>query len=118
MDQYKIRLILFLCGAAPFFFLNVSWANAALMTYLVTAGLFGLLLPGDYPPIETRWFWKAMTAIAILHLVVIVGLIALNVEIPAINRLPRILLGFVGIVAVLEWRVALRLIGTFERKGK
>ena len=118
MDQYKIRLILVLCGAAPFFFLNTSWANAALMAYLLTAVLFGLLLPADYPAIHTTWFWKAMTPIAVLHLVVVIGLIALNFEIPAINRLPRILVGFVGIVAVLEWRVALRLIQIFEPKGR
>jgi hypothetical protein len=113
-----IRLILFLCGAAPFFFLNASWANAALMAYLLTAVLFGLLLPADYPPIGTRWFWKAMIPIAVLHLAIVLGLVAVNVEIPAINRLPRIVVGFVGIVAVLEWRVALRLIETFEPKSK
>jgi hypothetical protein len=118
MDQYKIRLILVLCGAAPFFFLSASWANAALMAYLPTAVLFGLLLPADYPPIHSRWFWKAMAPTAVLHIVVVIGLIALNFEIPALNRLPRILVGFVGIVAVLEWRVALLLIQAFEPKSR
>jgi len=116
-DKYTARLVLFICGALPFFFLHTFWANAALVVYSMTAGLFGILLLGEYPPVGTSWFWRAILAIISLHSVVVLGLAVLNLEIPVMNKLPRLLYSLLGIVVVAEWRLSLRIIEASEPKG-
>jgi hypothetical protein len=109
-----IRLALILCGGAPFLFLRTSWANAALIGYLLTGLFFGFLLVGEYPPLGASSFWKAMIPIVSLHSFIVCGLVWLDLNIPAINKLPRILLGFAGIILVLEWRLSLRIIDALQ----
>lgn len=117
IDKYKIRLVLFVCGGIPFLFLHAIWANAALVAYSLTAGLFGILLLGEYPPLGTRWFWRAIIVIGTIHSAIIVGLIALNLAVPAVNRLPRVLYGLLGVVLILEWRLSLRIIEACEPRN-
>src|ERR1700692_731006 len=105
-----IRLVLILCGGAPFLFLETSWANAAMLGYLLTGLFFGFLLVGDYPPFGTSWFWKVMIQIVVLHSSIVFGLVWLDLNIPMINKLPRMLLGFAGIILLIEWRLSLRII--------
>jgi hypothetical protein len=115
--QDTIRLVLILFGAVPFFFfLSTSWARAALLAYILTAFLFGLLLIPDYPPVGTSWFWKAMIPIIVFHGLVIFGLVWLNLSIPDVNRMPRMLYGFAGIILMIEWRLSLRIINACQPK--
>jgi hypothetical protein len=110
-----IRFVLVLCSAAPFFFfLQTSWVRAALLGYLLTACLFGLLLVPDYPPVGTTWFWKAMMPIIVVHLAIVFGLVWLDLKVPDINRMPRMLYGFAGMILVIEWRLSLRIIGALQ----
>jgi hypothetical protein len=111
-----IRLVLILCGGAPFLFLETSWANAAMLGYLLTGLFFGFLLVGEYPPLGTSWFWKVMIPIVVLHASIVFGLVWLDLNFPMINKLPRILLGFAGIILVIEWQLALRIIGARQPK--
>jgi hypothetical protein len=109
--RYTIRLVLILGGAIPFFFfLHTGWARAALLAYALTAFLFGLLLVPDYPPVGTSWFWKAIIPIGALHSAIVFGLVWLNLSIPEMNRLPRMLYGFVGIILMAEWWLSRRII--------
>jgi hypothetical protein len=115
--QGTIRLVLILFGAVPFFFfLSTNWARAALLAYILTACFFGLLLVPDYPPFGTSWFWKAMIPIVVFHGLVIFGLVWLNLNIPEMNRLPRMLYGFAGIILMIEWGLSLRIINTCQPK--
>jgi hypothetical protein len=41
-----------------------------LKIYLLTAPLFGMLLPADYPPRRSACFWKAVVPIILMHSVV------------------------------------------------
>ena len=115
--QGTIRLVLILCGAAPFFFfLSTSWARAVLLAYIPTALFFGLLLVPDYPPLGTSWFWKAMIPIVVVHSGIVFGLVWLNLNMPAMNKMPRVLYGFVGVILMIEWRLSLRIISTCQPK--
>ena len=117
-NRYTIRLVLFVCGGLPFFFsLDTSWARPALIGYAMTAGLFGVLLADEYPPVGTKWFWKAMTPIAVLHSALIFGLVSLNLTVPAMNKLPRMLYGFLGIIGVFEWWLSVRIIQACQPKN-
>ena len=112
-----IRLVLILCGAVPFlFFLSSNWAHAAMLGYMLTACFFGLLLVPEYSPLGASWFWKPMIAIVILHALVIAGLVWLNLSIPEMNRMPRMLYGYAGIVLVIEWQLAQRIIDACRPK--
>jgi hypothetical protein len=115
--QATIRLVLILCGAVPFlFFLNSNWAHAAMLSYMLTACFFGLLLVPEYPPLGASWFWKPMIPIVILHELVIAGLVRLNLSIPEMNRMPRMLYGYAGFVLVIEWQLAKRIIDACQPK--
>lgn len=110
-----IRFIVVLCSAAPFFFfLQTSWVRAALLGYLPTACLFGLLLVPDYPPVGTRWFWRAMIPIIVVHSAIIFGIVWLNLKFPDINRMPRMLYGFAGTMIFIEWRLCQRIIDALQ----
>lgn len=115
--QDTLRLVLVLCGAAPFFFfLHTNWARPTLLAYLPTACLFGLLLVPDYPPLHTSWFWKAMPPIVILHSAIVYGAVWLDLAVPEINHMPRMLYGFVGLIVVIEWQIARRFIDLCQPK--
>jgi len=115
--QSTIRLVLILCGAVPFLlFLNSNWAHAALLGYMLTACLFGLLLVPEYPPLGTRWFWKSMIPIFVLHAAVIGALVWLNLSVPEMNRMPRMLYGYAGFVLVVEWQLAKRIVDACQPK--
>jgi hypothetical protein len=110
-----IRFVLLLCSAVPFFFfLQTSWVRTALLGYLLTACLFGLLLVPDYPPVRTSWFWKALIPIITIHSAIILGLVWLDLRVPEINRMPRMLYGFAAMIVVIEWRGSLRIIETLQ----
>jgi hypothetical protein len=112
----SIRFIVIMAGAAPFlFFLDRSWAALALLIYLLTGGLFGMLLMPDYPRVGTITFWKSIVPIALLHLIVIGGIVYLYTMIPYVNKLPRMMYGFALLVVLLEWRISQRIIDTFTR---
>ena len=106
-DKDTVRIIVICCVGSPLFFLHYTWANMALQAYLLTALLFGMLLVGEYPPLGSRWFWKTIVPLMTLHSVVVAGIITANLRIPGINRSPRVLYGFLGVIGVLEWRLFL-----------
>jgi hypothetical protein len=110
-----IRCVVVLCGAVPFFFfLQTDWARAALLAYLPTACLFGVLLVADYPPVSSAWFRKAMIPIIAMHAAIISGLVWLNLSIPELNKMPRMLYGFVGVIVLVEWRLSRYIIEVFH----
>jgi hypothetical protein len=113
-----LRIVVVVCCGLPLLFLHEAWANSALIGYSLTAVLFGILLIGEYPPFGTGWFWKTIVPVIIVHSMVVLGLVTLTLEFPEINRLPRVVYGLLGIILVAEWRLALRIIGTFGPKGE
>ena len=117
-NKYTIRLVLIGCIGLPFLFFQAAWARLTLEGYLLTALLFGALLVPEYPPVGTRWFWKAMLPIAIMHSVIVFGLVMLSLQVPEINRLPRMVFGFLSVILVAEWRLSLRIIETCEPRGE
>jgi len=78
--------------------------------YSLSAAFFGIALVGEYPPFGTRRFWRTMPLIVLLHCVIVWGLVALDLDVPEIHSLPRILYGFLAVIAVLEWKGALWLL--------
>jgi hypothetical protein len=94
----------------PFLFMNNRWAKATFIAYTLTAGLFGILMVGEYPPVETRWFWKALPPIVIIHCVIVTGLVMLDLDLAWIHSLPSILFSVLGVIGILEWRLSLRII--------
>jgi hypothetical protein len=110
-----LRVVTVLCGAIPFLLSNRYWANAALIGYSLTTVLFGILLVGEYPPLGTSWFWKSVISIVIFHFLVVFGLVSLNLEIPELDSLPRIIYGFLALVVAGEWYIALRMIEFFRQ---
>jgi hypothetical protein len=112
------RIVLIGCLGLPLLFFPGTWARLTLEAYFLTAFLFGALLVPEYPPVGTRWFWKAILPIAVMHSAVVFGLVMLSLEIPEINRLPRMVFGFLAVILVAEWRLALRIIETFEPRGE
>lgn len=94
-------------AGVPLLFINAVWAKPTFIVYSLTYGLFGILMNGEYPPSGTRWFWKAMPVIIILHSAIVLGLVVLDLRVPGIQGLPRILFSFLTIIGLVEWRVAL-----------
>jgi hypothetical protein len=114
-DRDNIRIALVLCGAVPLlYFWHAQWIHAALLTYLLTAGLFGVVLVAMYPPFGTNWFWRSIIPIVVGHLAIIFAFIWLDLEFPDINKWTRALYGFAVIILAIEWRLAILLIETLE----
>jgi len=84
--------------------------HAALIGYLMTALFFFVVLPREYPPFGSRWFWKAMIPIVIIHCAFVIGLVWLDLEVPYINKMSRALYGLATTLLVIEWRLSLRII--------
>lgn len=110
INRDTLRFVLVGCGAVPFFFsLDTGWARAALLAYLMT-GLIGALLVGECPPFGTSWFWKTMIPVVVIHSAIVFGLVWLDLAIPEINRMPRVLYGWAVVILMIEWRLSLRII--------
>ena len=101
------RDVAILGAGVPLLFVNAVWAKPAFIVYSLTYGLFGILMHGEYPEAGTRWFWRAMPAIILLHSAIVLGLVSAVLEVPGGQGLPRILFGFLTVIGVIEWRVAL-----------
>jgi len=69
---------------------------------------------GNTLPFGTSWFWKALSLVVVLHVGIVAGVVTLNLAVPEINGLPRVIFGFLGIVVFFEWRFALRIVETFR----
>lgn len=119
IDHNTLRVALVVCGAAPLlYFWHAYWVHAALLAYLLTAGLFGIVLLGEYPPFRTAWFWKTMVPIVVVHSAIVGGVVWLNLEVPGINKAPRALYGFASLILAIEWRLSVRLINALEPRRK
>jgi Zn-dependent protease len=83
-----------------------------LKAYVLTARLFGWLLAGDYPPISTRWFWKAMVPVFLMHSAVLYGLVQMTLYFSDSGvKLPtRMVWSFLGAAVIFEYLVSLRII--------
>ena len=112
------RLVLIGCSGLPLLFINAAWASLALKAYLLTTLLFGALLVPEYPPVRSGWFWKATLSIAVMHLLILVGLVAVSLEVPEVDELPRMMYGVLALVLVLEWRLSVRIIQLCEPNGE
>ena len=112
-----MRIALIVCGAIPLLFVQSAWANPTLVVYSITGVLFGILLVGEYPKFGTRRFWWSMSLILGMHIAIAVGLAVLVIEFSNVVKLPRMLFGFLGIIAFGEWWVALRIVKLCEPRG-
>jgi len=110
--QWQVPIIL--VGMLPFLLSNASWAKPGLIAYTLITVLFGVLLVREYPPSEIRWFWKAISTIIVMHLLIVAGLVTLDFNFPEMNKLPPILYAYLGVVVLLEWRASLFLIKKLE----
>jgi len=109
-------VILFVCGALPFVFIDTPWAHVGCAVYALTGVMFCILLVGEYPPLGSRWFWKSMFPIIALHLLVLSAVTAAILLVPEINKLPRFLYALIGIVGAAEYRISSRILDFFRPK--
>ena len=109
-----MRIALVVCGAIPLLFVHSAWGNPTLVVYSITAVLFGILLVGEYPKFGTRSFWCAMPLILGMHVAIALGLAVVVIEFSNVVKLPRILFGFLGLIAFAEWWVAIRIVEICE----
>ncbi len=68
---------------------------------------------GAYPPFVSRWFWKSLIPIFLMHGTALWLLVELTLGWTDIvgERLPaRMVYGFVAVVLLVEWRLSLRII--------
>jgi hypothetical protein len=120
-NNNTLTYFLFACGFLPLFIWSLhddgSWPRYFMMAYVMTAGLFGILMNGEYPPFASRWFWKAMLPIFVLHGAILFALFKISVVSSSIVpiALPmRAVYGFVGVLIIFEWHVCLRIIAWFR----
>jgi len=76
------------------------------------------LLTGSYPPLWSRWFWKAMIPICVLMALAVYCYLNLASWLHYANFTPpaRMAFGFTGTVAVLEGLLAWRIVDATEPK--
>lgn len=115
MEQLDLRPWLVVAAGVPLLFSRYSWAQAAFMAYTVTAVLFLILLAGEYPEPGSRCFWLAMPVIGLMHVGLVSGLVLLDISVPEVHALPRILYGVLGGLVYVEWRLASQIIQFFGR---
>ena len=91
---------------------DALWPDLILKIYLLTAPLFGMLLPGDYPPCRSSYFWKAMGPIVLMHAVVLFVFVTLALYFAKIQvKLPvGMVFGFITATVFLEYFLSLRII--------
>jgi hypothetical protein len=112
------RVVLICCVGLPFIFLDKAWVDTALQIYFITAFLFGFLLVGEYPPLGSAGFWRALIPLVAVHSAVVIAIMVVNLSLPGINGLPRIVYGLLGVILVIEWRAALFLIERSRLNGR
>ena len=106
-DRSTWRDVAILAAGVPLLFVHSVWGKPAFIVFSLTYVFFVVLMNGEYPPSGTRWFWRAVPPIVFLHAAIVLGLVMVVLEAPGVQGLPRILFGFLTIVCVIEWRVAL-----------
>jgi hypothetical protein len=122
----RLMYVLIACGAVPLVVWRMyahtqsMWPDFFLRAYLLTGVLFGILLIGDYPRPGTRWFWKSMIPIFVMHGLILAALLNISVQATPLDlQLPtRMIYGLVGVVVVLEWWLCLRIISMFRPKAE
>jgi hypothetical protein len=94
------------------------WPDFFAQAYLLTAGVFGVLMLGHYPDFGARWFWRSMIPIFTMPTGVIAGLFAVTVQTASLDpKLPaRMVYSLIGGACVIEWRICLFIIDYFHRK--
>jgi len=112
----KAILVLLFCGGAPLFFMHGEWAKVLLKAYLLTVGVFFVVIFAYWESIREAWLWKAMVLFAVIHSCIILGMIALNLNFPWIDRLPRVAYAAVAWVALAETLLALAIIRRFRSR--
>jgi len=111
-------MVLVLCGAAPFFFfLETIWAQPALIGYVMTGLAIVAVIDDEWPPRSSRWFWSALLLVAAIHVAVVSTFVWLDISVPGVNNVPRMLYGFAALALVVELRLAFWIIDAFERKA-
>lgn len=115
-DRETWRDIAILAAGIPLLFVNAVWAKPAFVVYALTFGFFGILMNGEYPPFGTRWFWIAVPLIILLHGAIVLGLVMVDLEVPGVQGLPRILFGSLAVIGVIEWRIALWILNVSRPK--
>jgi hypothetical protein len=114
--RYGLLSVLVICGGVPLMgwrlYTGALMSDLLLKAYVLTAPLFGWLLAGDYPPVGTRWFWKAMVPVFLMHSAVLYGLVQMTlyfadsgVKLPA-----RMVWGLLAAAVIFEYFVSLRII--------
>ena len=99
-------------------FMHAPWFPAVLSLHVSTAMLFGILLVGEFPDFGTCGFWRTVLPVVIVHLLVMVGLVFLSLNLQDLHKLPRVMLGLVGIIVMIEWRLSLFLIAVLGPKDE
>jgi hypothetical protein len=121
-NSLRLRSILVILGTIPLIvwrgYARTAWPDICTAAYLQSAVVFGILVAGNYPPIRSRWFVKAMTPIVLLHLIVQIGFARLALGFAVVNIRPptRMFYGFVGLSIMLEGYMFLRIIKAFRPK--
>lgn len=124
--EYKYRyrskhMLLIGVGVIPFVIWGLRshsiWPETSVAVYLLTACLALTLMIG-YPGPRSRWFWKLVIVMVILHTAVLSGLVLGAFSIIATGIKPPAALFFTLVISVLgmESWVALRLIKRFLTK--
>jgi len=114
--------VVVVCGALPLIgwrlYMDAVGPDLTLKIYLLTAPLFGLLHPADYPPRRSAHFWKAMAPIILMHSVVLLAAVKLTLYFAyAQVKLPvRMVLGFITVAVFVEYFVSLRIIRAVSPK--
>jgi hypothetical protein len=119
MDRWNrwntIQYALVLCGAAPFFFfLDTSWAQPALLGYLMT-GAAVVTLAGEFGPPSSLWFWKALLLVATIQMVAVGTFVWLDFSVPEVNPMSRMLYGFAAVALIAELRLSFWIIEVCKR---
>jgi hypothetical protein len=113
-----MHMVLIGLGALPFVVWRFStrniWPDVSVAAYLLTAFLFLTLLNG-YPGRRSRWYWKVVTIMVIVHLVVLSMFVfgAFTIVATGIKPPTAMFFGLVIVILAVESWVSLRLIRMF-----
>ena len=102
------------------FYSGALTPDLVLKAYALTVPLFGWLLAADYPPLASRWFWKAMVPVFLIHSVVLYGTVDATVYFANTGvKLPvRMVWSFIPVAVAFEYFLSLRLIRAFTPEGR
>jgi hypothetical protein len=120
----SLRRILVVCGGVfPLVWRLYSSAlgpDLLLKIYVFTVPLFGWMLASEYPPLASRWFWKAMIPILVMHSVALYGLVQATLYFGDIGvKLPtRMAWSCVTAAIFLEYGISLRIIRAFDPENR